>query len=249
MYSPMASRSSAACSSERVPVTARPSWKPITATRPSIWKLKVKVLPFSSSKPSAGETLAALFDSSGISVGFSANAVRDSCLARATPGRPRHLNRVGARPRSLTVNFADAPAGLNLGFVDELPGRGPHLICCSREANLTTIFGRKSSKVRTRSFSFKDEAEEDPTRRVRRRARRARRLSDARLAHGLRPVAGRKPVGGGARPEAPGPRREEDGRRRRREEGLLPLHGGRRAQHGFEVRVELGLRREAAARL
>ena len=72
MYSPMASRSSAACSSERVPVTARPSWKPMTVTRPSIWKLKVKVLPFSSSKTSAGETLAALFDSSGISVAFSA---------------------------------------------------------------------------------------------------------------------------------------------------------------------------------
>src|SRR5205085_5708568 len=67
MYSEMVSRSSPACSSVSEPVTTRPSWKPMTVTRPSIWKLKVKLLPLSSSKTSVGDTHAALFDSRGIS--------------------------------------------------------------------------------------------------------------------------------------------------------------------------------------
>src|SRR5215211_4493825 len=73
----------------------------MTATRPSIWKLKVKVLPFSSSKTSAGETLAALFDSSGIAVAFSAclgngvgNRARRAVRNPRSSPRRRHLDRV-----------------------------------------------------------------------------------------------------------------------------------------------------------
>src|ERR1044071_9036726 len=96
----------------------------MTATRPSIWKLKVKVLPFSSSKTSAGETLAALFDSSGICKPSPrvwevcrepARARRQADFAQARSGGG--ILTESAVPRSLTVNFADAPTarGKNKG--------------------------------------------------------------------------------------------------------------------------------------
>src|SRR5688500_18587406 len=87
----------------------------MTVTRPSIWKLKVKLLPFSSSKTSAGETLAALLDSSGISgllrllgkvlVGNVRRGGVDACSARAPSGGASLTD--SRPPRSLTAAFAD----------------------------------------------------------------------------------------------------------------------------------------------
>src|SRR5947209_1630673 len=92
MYSLMASRSSSVCSSLSAPVTARPSWKPMTVRRPSIWKLKVKVLPLSSSKTRVGDTHATLLDSRGI---FAFSVLIKNSRDVATGPRP---SRLSARP-------------------------------------------------------------------------------------------------------------------------------------------------------
>src|SRR5688572_32200681 len=96
----------------------------MTVTRPSIWKLKVNLAPFSSSKTSAGETLAALLDSSGI-----------ACLLRLC------RESFGREPPPGTRG---APGGGGVSLTDSRPPRS------LTEAFANVLFSRPPRQLHTR---------------------------------------------------------------------------------------------------